>query len=68
MPLDAVTALALPAVVWTLIIGLWQLVVSLFYYPTFQCVELGYFETARRTSGSHADASRRTGPDSTGGF
>ena len=31
--------------------GLWSLVVSLFYYPNMICVELGYFEIAKRTSG-----------------
>lgn len=31
--------------------GLWSLVVSLFFYPNMICVELGYFEIAKRTSG-----------------
>ena len=72
MPLDAVAAMALPAIAWTLIMGLWQLVVSVFYYPHFRCTELGYFETAKRTSGANANASRRNswndGPDNLGGF
>lgn len=64
-------AAALPVVVWTLLIGLWDLVVSMFYYPNYLCVELGYFETAKRTSGFSADHSRskrRGGPDNMGGF
>ena len=70
MPAEIAAAFALPAAVWTLIMSLWQLVVSVFYYASFQCTELGYFETAKRTSG--ADASRRapwsSGPDDLGGF
>ena len=42
---------ALPLWGWTLVIGLWELVVSLFYRPAFLVTELGYFETAKRTSG-----------------
>lgn len=64
-------AAIMPAVAWTLVIGLWDLVVSMFYYPNFQCVELAYFETAKRTSGLSADtfrSRRRNGPDSMGGF
>ena len=72
MPLEAVAAAALPAIAWTLIMGLWQLVVSVFYYPQFRCTELGYFEIAKRTSGTGAYASRRNpwndGPDNLGGF
>ena len=36
---------------WVLITGLWHLVVALFYIPVCQCVELGYFEIAKQTSG-----------------
>lgn len=36
---------------WTLLASIWAFVVSLFYRPNWQCVELGYFETAKRTSG-----------------
>ena len=64
-------AALMPAIAWTLVIGLWDLVVSMFYYPNFQCVELGYFETAKRTSGFNAEtfrAGRRNGPDNMGGF
>ena len=35
----------------TFLAGIWAFVVSLFYRPNRQCVELGYFETAKRTSG-----------------
>ena len=59
---------ALPVIVWTLIIGLWNLVVSLFYYPNYMCVELGYFETAKRTSSSTSYRTWQNGPDNMGGF
>lgn len=70
MPPESTTFL-MPAIAWVLVIGVWDLVVSMFYYPNFQCVELAYFETAKRTSGFNADTFRRTrrnGPDSMGGF
>lgn len=41
----------LPILALDLIRSLWQLVVSLFYYPHYICVDLSYFETAKRTSG-----------------
>ena len=69
-PEFAVTAV-MPAVAWMLVIGLWDLVVSMFYYPTFQCVKLEYFEIAKRTSGVTADtfrSRRRNGPDNMGSF
>lgn len=37
--------------VWLLIAGLWRIGVSLFYLPQYQCTELGYYETAKSTSG-----------------
>ena len=43
--------LALSDFSWVLIIDLWSLAVSLFYLPVYQCTELGYFETAKSTSG-----------------
>jgi hypothetical protein len=48
-------------------------VVALFYMPNYQCVELGYFETAKSTSGIGFGASPRQdnywqGPDNMGGF
>lgn len=71
MPAEFAAVTILPAVVWTLISGLWDLVVSMFYYPNYQCVELGYFEIAQRTSGLSARATHNTwrnGPDNMGGF
>lgn len=44
-------ALILPVWVWSLIGSGFSLVVGLFYVPNRECVELGYFETAKRTSG-----------------
>ena len=64
----------LPVWGWTLLMGLWQLAVAIFYLPTYQCVELGYFEIAKSTSGVGEGASPnsqdtwRNGPDDLGGF
>ena len=41
----------IPLLVWNLVLGLWQLAVAVFYLPNYLCVELSYFETAKRTSG-----------------
>ena len=75
MPTDFTASVILPAWLWTLISGLWSMAVSLFYLPHFQCVELGYFETAKRTSGVGLDmeppaigAGRDAGPDGLGGL
>lgn len=46
----------LPVLAWNVISCLWQLVVSLFYLPNYTCVQLSYFETAKRTSGVGKDA------------
>lgn len=63
--------------VWTLLIGLWSLVVALFYLANYQCVGLGYFEAAKRTSGTGEGAAppqdqspwnSGMGPDGLGGF
>ncbi len=51
MPADFTAFAILPTWLWTLISGLWSMAVSLFYLPNFQCVELGYFEIAKHTSG-----------------
>ena len=66
----------LPAWGWTLVMGLWHLAVAIFYLPHYQCVDLGYFETAKTTSGvgegvvPREDAAPwgRRGPDDLGGF
>lgn len=49
---------------------LWSLVVSLFYLPLLRCSELSYFEVAKRTSGTGADAAPHapTSPDGLGGL
>lgn len=44
-------ALVLPVWAWSLISSVFSLAVGLFYVPNRECVELGYFETAKRTSG-----------------
>lgn len=44
-------AIVLPMWCWDLIISVFSLVVGVFYIPNQQCVTLGYFETAKRTSG-----------------
>ena len=75
MPTDFTASVILPAWLWTLICGLWSMAVSLFYLPNFQCVELGYFETAKRTCGvglgaepPAIGAGRGAGPDGFGGL
>ena len=66
---------ALPAWLWTLIAGLGSTAVSLFYLPNYHCVELEYFETAKRTSGVGEGAEPPainawggSGPDGLGGL
>ena len=44
-------ALVLPVWAWSLIGSVFALAVGLFYVPNRECVELGYFEIAKRTSG-----------------
>ena len=75
MPTDFTASVILPAWLWTLISGLWSAAVSLFYLPNLQCVELGYFETAKRTSGvgegtkpPAINAWGDSGPDGLGGL
>ena len=41
----------LPVWGWILLSGVWSLLISLFFLPNYQCVELGYFEIAKSTSG-----------------
>ena len=50
MRIYAIT-LPLPALLQILLTGLWALAAAVLYLPTYQCTELGYFETAKRTSG-----------------
>lgn len=50
------TYFGLPIFALNAIFGLWQLLVALFYYPNYICVQLDYFETAKRTSGVGKDA------------
>ncbi|MDE6455306.1 MAG: DUF975 family protein [Dysosmobacter sp.] len=50
------TYFGLPVFALSAICGLWQLLVSLFYYPNYICVQLAYFDTAKRTSGVGRDA------------
>lgn len=70
-------SILLPLWAWGLVSGLWSLAVSLFYRPNYQCVELGYFEIAKRTSGVGEDAAPQQdrdawnngmGPDGLGGL
>ena len=75
MPTDFTASVILPTWLWTLICGLWSMAVSMFYLPHFQCVELGYFETAKRTSGVGSGseppaigAGHGAGPDGLGGL
>ena len=74
MTTGSLSTAVLPVWGWTLLMGLWQLVVAIFYLPTYQCVELGYFEIAKSTSGVGEGASPnsqdtwRNGPDDLGGF
>ena len=64
----------LPIWGWTLLIGVWHLAAAIFFLPSYQCVELGYFETAKATSGIGAGAPPRqnaggwNGPDNLGGL
>lgn len=44
------------AFVMSLVIWVWSLAVQLFYLPNYQCVELGYFDIAKETSGVGAGA------------
>lgn len=49
-PIAIAGYLGIPAAAWVIIQGLWSLVVAMFYLPQFRCVDLAYFETAKRTS------------------
>ena len=68
--------LGIPAFLWVIIQGLWSLVIAIFYLPQFHCVNLAYFETAKRTSHIGANIPPENGgynggwngPDGLGGF
>ncbi len=45
------TYFGLPLFVLDVIFGIWRLAVAVFYYPNYICVQLSYFEVAKRTSG-----------------
>ena len=57
-----------PEMAWQALIIVWSIGVSIFYAAHYECVELEYFEAAKRASG--ADASRNaeyySGPGETG--
>lgn len=53
--------------VWALLSLVWTFAVSLFYRPNLQCVDLGYFEIAKRTSGVGLDAAPPQPEDGSGG-
>ena len=54
------------ALLMSLLIWVWSLAVQLFYLPNYQCVELGYFDIAKETSGVGAGA--RPPQDGWGGW
>ena len=54
----------LPVWGWILLSGVWSLFISLLYLPNYQCVELGYFEIAKSTSGVGAAAQKDSWSDS----
>ena len=60
----AAISLPLPFALQLLIDCVWPLLVALFYLPTYQCTELGYFDIAKQTSGVGQGAA----PKDTGSF
>ena len=52
--------------IWLAIAGLWQIAVSVFYLPVYHCTELGYYETAKATSG--LDPTRDLNPQTPDGL
>lgn len=50
------TYFGLPIVILNAVFGVWQLLVALFYVPNHTCVQLAYFDVAKRTSGVGKDA------------
>lgn len=50
------TYFGLPIVILNAVFGVWQMLVALFYVPNCTCVQLAYFDIAKRTSGVGKDA------------
>lgn len=46
----------LAALAATLILGVWQLLIAMLYYPHLQCTELAYFELAGKAAASRGDS------------
>ena len=63
-------SLPLPFALQVLISSAWPLLVAVFYLPTYQCTELGYFDIAKQTSGIGQGASKSpdTSDNGWGGF
>lgn len=76
VPAAVASLLSISPLVWIVLIDLWALVAALFYLPAYLCVELGYFETAKGTSGVGLGQEPRqdstwnggAGPDGLGGL
>lgn len=63
-PAAVAAILTVSAIQWVVVIDLWNILVSLFYLPVYQCTELGYFDIAKETSGvGFGAAPRKEGPD-----
>lgn len=68
-PAAVAAILTVSAIQWVVVIDLWNILVSLFYLPVYQCTELGYFDIAKETSGvGFGAAPRKEGPDGLGGL
>ena len=70
--LETLMSLAVQSIVIFLAAAVWSLVVQLFYQPNYQCVQLDYFDAAKRTSGidplRSVSGTGFTGPDGLGGL
>lgn len=56
------TYFGVPILVLSVLFSLWHLVICLFFYPNYICVQLAYFETAKRTSGVGAGTEPQSSP------
>ncbi len=45
------TVFGVPGPVWQILIAVWGLAIALFYLPNYYCVNLAYFDSAKRASG-----------------